>query len=62
MINDVLQVKKSEDKLAKTTLDLGLESKRADRVLKTVNTLNSRSMSNEVEIEEMVSLRIRHVM
>lgn len=49
------EVKKSEDKLAKTTLDLGLESKRADAVLKKVNVLNSKSMSNEVEIEEMVN-------
>jgi len=48
------EVKKSEIKLAKTTLDLGLESKRADKVLKAVNTLNSKAMNNEVEIEEMV--------
>jgi len=47
------EVKKSEDKLAKTTLDLGIESKRADKILKTVNSLNSKSMNNEVEIEEM---------
>jgi len=47
------EVKKSEDKLAKTTLELGIESKRADAVLKKVNVLNSKSMSNEVEIEEM---------
>lgn len=47
------EVKKSEDKLAKTTLDLSLESKRADKVLKTVNHLNSKSMNAEVEIEQM---------
>jgi hypothetical protein len=51
-------VKKSEDKLAKTTLDLSLESKRADKVLKTVNHLNSKSMNAEVEIEQMVRASI----
>jgi len=47
------EVKKSDIKLAATTLDLALESKRADKVLKAVNTLNSKAMSAEVEIEEM---------
>ena len=49
-------MKKSDIKLAATTLDLALESKRADKVLKAVNTLNSKAMSAEVEIEEMVSV------
>jgi len=47
------EVKKSEIKLASTTLDLALESKRADKVLKAVNTLNSKAMTAEVEIEEL---------
>ena len=45
------EVKKSEDRLAKATLDLGLESKRADKVIKKVNQLNNKSMNDEVEIE-----------
>ena len=48
-------MKKSEIKLASTTLDLAVESKRADKVLKAVNTLNSKAMAAEVEIEELVS-------
>eukprot|EP00088_Acartia_fossae_P006603 TRINITY_DN13035_c0_g1_i1.p1 TRINITY_DN13035_c0_g1~~TRINITY_DN13035_c0_g1_i1.p1 ORF type:complete len:286 (+),score=101.51 TRINITY_DN13035_c0_g1_i1:49-906(+) len=47
------EVKKSEIKLASTTLDLAIESKRADKVLKAVNTLNSKAMAAEVEIEEL---------
>jgi len=47
------EAKKSDIKLAATTLDLAIESKRADKVLKAVNTLNSKAMSAEVEIEEM---------
>jgi len=48
------EVKKAEIQLAKTTLELGQESKLADKVLKAVNTLNSKAMNNEVEIEELV--------
>merc|ERR1719285_570359 len=40
-------------KLAKTTMELALDSKRADKVLKVVNALNSKAMNTEVEIEEL---------
>jgi len=40
-------------KLAKTTMDLGLECKRADKIIKVVNGLNSRAMNTEMEIEEL---------
>jgi len=47
------EVHKSEIKLAKATLELGLESKRADKVIKVVNNLTSKSMNDEVEIENL---------
>merc|ERR1740137_73925 len=48
------EVQKSEIKLAKATLELGLESKRADKIIKIVNSLTSKSMNDEVEIEALV--------
>jgi len=51
LLDDELQ--KSDIKLAKVTLELGQESKRADKVIKTVNSLNSKAMNAEVEIEEL---------
>ena len=48
-------MKKSEIKLANTTMDVALQSKRADKVLKAVSTLNSKAMAAEVDIEELVS-------
>lgn len=45
---------KSEIKLAKTTLSVGQDSKRADKVIKTVNQLNSKAMNAEMEIEDLV--------
>ena len=47
------EVNKSEIKLAKTTMDLALESKRADKVVKVVNTQTSKAMNDEVEIENL---------
>jgi len=47
------EVQKSEIKLAKATLELGLESKRADKIIKVVNSLTSKSMNDEVEIEAL---------
>jgi len=44
---------KAEIQLAKATLSVGQESKRADKVIKTVNQLNSKAMNAEVEIEEL---------
>merc|ERR1712106_993002 len=44
---------KSEIKLAKATLELGLDSKRADKVIKIVNSLTSKSMNDEMEIETL---------
>merc|ERR1712106_966408 len=44
---------KSEIKLAKATLELGLDSKRADKVIKIVNSLTSKSMNDEKEIDEI---------
>merc|ERR1711934_1201988 len=40
-------------KLANTTMELALESKRADKVIKVVNALNSKAMTAEVEIEDL---------
>jgi len=47
------EVQKSEIKLAKATLELGLESKRADKIIKVVNAATSKSMNDEVEIEAL---------
>ena len=47
------EVNKSEIKLAKATMDLALESKRADKVVKVVNNLTSKAMNDEVEIENL---------
>jgi len=47
------EAQKSEIKLAKATLELGQESKRADKVIKVVNTLTSKSMNDEMEIETL---------
>ena len=47
------EANKSEIKLAKATLDLANESKRADKVVKVVNNLTSKSMNDEVEIESL---------
>ena len=47
------EAQKSEIKLAKATLELGLESKRADKVIKVVNSLTSKSMNDEMEIETL---------
>ena len=47
------ELNKSEIKLAKATMDLALESKRADKVVKVVNTLTSKAMNDEVEIENL---------
>lgn len=47
------EAQKSEIKLAKATLELGLESKRADKVIKVVNNLTSKSMNDEMEIETL---------
>ena len=47
------EVNKSEIKLAKTTMDLALDSKRADKVVKVVNTQTSKAMNDEVEIENL---------
>jgi len=44
---------KAELKLAQATLSVGKESKRADKIIKTVNHLNSKAMNAEVEIEEL---------
>ena len=38
----------ADNKLAKTTMDLATESKRADKIIKLMNSLNSRAMSSEV--------------
>ena len=46
-------VNKSEIKLAKATLQLANESKRADKVVKVVNTATSKAMNDEVEIESL---------
>merc|ERR1711953_475464 len=47
------ELNKSEIKLAKATMDLAVESKRADKVVKVVNTLTSKAMNDEVEIENL---------
>merc|ERR1719431_954963 len=47
------EAQKSEIKLAKATLDLAQESKRADKVIKIVNNLTSKSMNDEMEIETL---------
>jgi len=47
------ELNSADIKLAKSTLELGLESKRADKIIKVVNQLNSRAMNTEVEIEEL---------
>merc|ERR1719219_2934171 len=47
------ELNKSEIKLAKATMDLAQESKRADKVVKVVNTLTSKAMNDEVEIENL---------
>merc|ERR1711990_959893 len=47
------ELNKSEMKLAKATMDLALESKRADKIVKVVNTLTSKAMNDEVEIENL---------
>merc|ERR1711915_605687 len=47
------EAQKAEIKLAKATLELGQESKRADKVIKVVNMLTSKSMNDEMEIETL---------
>jgi len=47
------ELNKSEIKLAKATMDLALESKRADKVVKVVNNQTSKAMNDEVEIENL---------
>ena len=47
------ELNKSEIKLAKATMDLAVESKRADKVVKVVNTSTSKAMNDEVEIENL---------
>ena len=47
------ELNKSELKLAKATTELAQESKRADNVVKVVNTLTSKAMNDEVEIENL---------
>ena len=47
------ELSKSEIKLAKATLDLANEPKRADKVVKVLNTLTSKAMNDEMEIESL---------
>ena len=52
-------VNKSEIKLAKATLQLANESKRADKVVKVVNTATSKAMNDEVEIESLRQVKCK---
>ena len=52
-------VNKSEIKLAKATLQLANESKRADKVVKVVNTATSKAMNDEVEIESLRQVKYK---
>ena len=47
------EAQKSEIKLAKATMELAQESKRADKVIRIVNSMTSKSMNDEMEIETL---------
>lgn len=47
------EVRISIEKLAKTILDLAKMSKDADKIIKQAREWESRTMNNEVEIEEL---------
>lgn len=47
------EAQKSEIKLAKATMELAQESKRADKVIRIVNSMTSKAMNDEMEIETL---------